>query len=93
MVGFAASMTVTNIGQAEISGWTLRFRLASGQRVNGGWNGKWEQRGAEVSVRDAGFNDAMPPGGAVTLGFVGVLTSGGAQAPPDFTLNGTSCDG
>ena len=92
MIGFAASMSVTNLGQAEISGWTLQFRLAA-VSVSAGWNGEWEQRGSEVSVRDAGFNDAMPPGGTVALGFVGVLTGSGAPAPPEFMLNGTSCDG
>ncbi len=91
-VGFSAQMSVTNAGPAEISGWTLQFQLTDGERVGGGWNGEWEQHGTEVSVRNAGFNDAVPPGGAVTLGFIGVLTSGDALEPPDFTLNGTSCD-
>ena len=44
-------------------------------------------------MRDAGYNDAVPPGGTVTLGYVGMLNGGGAQAPSDFTLNGTSCEG
>jgi serine/threonine-protein kinase len=92
MIGFAASMTVTNLGQAEISGWTLQFRLAAAS-VSAGWNGEWEQRGSEVSVRDAGFNDAVAPGGKVTIGFVGVPTGGSAPAQPEFTLNGRSCDG
>jgi len=93
MIGFAAQLTVTNLGRAQISGWMLRFRLGGGQRVSGGWNGEWEQNGPDVSVRDAGFNDAVPPGGAVTLGFVGVLIGGGAHAPAGFTLNGTACRG
>jgi hypothetical protein len=93
MVGFTAQMTVTNVGQAEISGWTLHFRLADGQHVGNGWNGQWEQQGSDVSVRAAGFNDAVPPGGAVTLGFVGVLTDGTAAEPSSFTLNGISCGG
>jgi serine/threonine-protein kinase len=93
IAGFSAQMTITNIGQAEISGWTLHFRLAGAQRLGGGWNGEWEQHGSDVTVRDAGFNDAVPPGGTVTLGFIGVLKSGVAHDPPSFTLNGTSCNG
>jgi hypothetical protein len=91
MVGFTAQMTVTNVGPAEVSGWTLQFRLADGQRVGSGWNGQWEQHGSEVSVRSAGFNDAVPPGGTVALGFVGVLTDGTTAEPSSFALNGTSC--
>jgi serine/threonine-protein kinase len=92
MMGFAAQMTVTSVGRAQISGWMLRFRLDGGQHLSGGWNGEWEQSGPDVSVRDAGFNDAVPPRGAVTLGFVGALTGGGVHAPSGFMLNGTSCD-
>jgi cellulase/cellobiase CelA1 len=86
-------MTVTNLGHAKIAGWTLRFRLAGGQSVDAGWNGDWSQHGSAVTVRNTWFDRSVPPGGTVTLGFVGPLRSGSANAPANFSLNGASCNG
>ncbi len=48
--GFTAQVTIINTGTAAINGWTLRFDLAAGQNVGGGWNGQWQQDGTSVTV-------------------------------------------
>lgn len=90
-VGFVAQMTITNLSEVPIAGWTVTFSLHRGQHVGGGWNGEWAQHGSRVTVRNVGFNDDVPPGGAVTLGFIGVLNHGHAAPPTQFALNGDAC--
>jgi hypothetical protein len=92
VLGFTAQVTIINTGTAAINGWTLRFDLASGQRVGGGWNGVWQQRGSSVTVRYSDFNQSVPIGGSVTLGFLGTERGNTDATPGKFTVNGSSCD-
>jgi serine/threonine-protein kinase len=89
--GFTAQMSLENRGTVPINGWELRFRLAHGLRVGGGWNGRWSQTGNVVTVRDVPYNATVPPGGTVTLGFLGTAAHGGIAAPTRFTVNGVAC--
>jgi eukaryotic-like serine/threonine-protein kinase len=91
VIGFTAQVTVVNTGTAAINGWTLRFNLVSGQHVGGGWNGQWRQNGSSVTVKDADYNQALPVGGSVTLGFLGTEHGNTEETPGKFTLNGASC--
>jgi eukaryotic-like serine/threonine-protein kinase len=92
VLGFTAQVTVINTGTAAINGWTLRFDLAPGQRVGGGWNGTWQQEGSSVSVSDVSYDESLPVGGSVTLGFLGTQRGNTDALPARFTLNGAACD-
>ncbi|MGW0606211.1 cellulose binding domain-containing protein [Streptomyces sp. NPDC002640] len=91
--GFVASVTVTNLGDTAINGWTLDFAWPSaGQSVQSAWNAKVTGSGTRVHVTDNGQNAVLAPkgGSTATFGFVGA--NEGANPPPTvFTLNGTVC--
>jgi mannan endo-1,4-beta-mannosidase len=88
--GFQGEIVVRNSGAAAVSGWTLVFRFADGQRVANMWGGTPAQDGGTVSVTPASYTSDIAAGGSVSVGFT--ATKGGANsAPTAFTLDGTSC--
>ncbi|GAA0582033.1 rhamnogalacturonan lyase [Paractinoplanes ferrugineus] len=87
--GFGVSVDLTNLGDA-VNGWTLAFAFPGGQTVAQLWNGVVTQTGANVSVKDAGYNAALGTGATTSFGFNG---SGTAATPASFSLNGTACTG
>src|SRR5689334_14088823 len=89
--GFGAAVAVTNLGD-PVSGWTLTFSFPAGQTITQLWNGTSSQSGAAVTVRDAGYNAAIPTGGSASFGFNGSWT-GTNPAPASFVLNGVTCTG
>jgi serine/threonine-protein kinase len=89
--GFTAQVRIINTGTAAINGWTLRFDLENGQHVGGGWNGQWQQDGSSVTVKDAFYDQSLPVGGSVTLGFIGTQHGNTDATPDTFTLNGATC--
>ncbi|BBH70031.1 rhamnogalacturonan lyase [Actinoplanes sp. OR16] len=87
--GFGAAVDVTNLGDA-INGWTLTFALPGGQTISQLWNGVVTQSGADVSVKDAGYNAALATNATTSFGF---NSSGTTATPSSFSLNGTVCTG
>ncbi len=88
--GFTGSVTITNTGTAPVTGWTLGWDYAAGQRVAQGWNGTWTQSGAHVAVAAPSWQPDLAPGASAGTGFNGTFT-GSNPAPTAFTLNGTAC--
>ena len=86
---FQADLTITNSGP-PISGWTLAWSFPNDQQITQIWNGGHTQTGAQVSVRDAGWNGTIATGGTAGFGFTATVGSTNA-APSAFTLNGTAC--
>ena len=82
--GFQAEVTVTNTRSTTLAGWTVTWTLTSGQRITNLWNGTLSTSGSAVTVRNASYNGAVPPGGSTTFGFVasstGVNTAAGTVA-------------
>jgi endo-1,4-beta-xylanase len=91
--GFTANLTITNTGTTAITGWTLSFGYAAGQRLTPpGWSATWAQNGATVTATPLDWNRTLNPnGGNTTIGFNGTLTGSTNPAPTTFTLNGTAC--
>ena len=89
--GFGASVAITNLGD-QVTGWTLAFTFPSGQTVTQLWNGTVTQSGANVSVRDAGYNGSLATNATTSFGFNGAW-SGTNTNPSAFTLNGVACTG
>jgi predicted outer membrane lipoprotein len=91
--GFIGSVTVSNLADTPINGWSLDFTWPSaGQSVQGAWNARVTSDGQRVHVTDNGQNGFLAPGGGstATFGFVGA-NEGANPAPTTFTLNGTVC--
>ena len=90
--GFNAAITMTNNGSTAISPWQLTFSFpASGEAVQGGWDGTWSQSGQTVTVNAASWNSTIPAsGGSVSIGFNGTDT-GQDPAPTALYINGTVC--
>ncbi|HET6532266.1 MAG TPA: cellulose binding domain-containing protein, partial [Actinoplanes sp.] len=87
--GFGVNVDIRNLGD-PITGWTLGFAFPGSQTISQLWNGAHTQSGAQVSVRDAGYNAAIATNGSTSFGFNG---AGSAATPTAFTLNGTACTG
>ena len=83
---------MTNNGSTAISPWQLTFSFpASGEAVQGGWNGTWSQSGQQVTVTAASWNSTIAAnGGTVSIGFNGTDT-GQDPVPTAFYINGTVC--
>ncbi|MBB5800986.1 endo-1,4-beta-xylanase [Saccharothrix ecbatanensis] len=69
--GFQGEVTVRNNSSTAISGWTVKWTLATGQSLNQVWNGTLTANGQDVSVRNANYNGSVAAGGSTSFGFVG----------------------
>ncbi|GIM95383.1 cellulose binding domain-containing protein [Paractinoplanes toevensis] len=87
--GFGAAVDVTNLGD-PIDGWTLTYAFPGDQTISQLWNGVVTQSGANVSVKDAGYNAALATNGTTSFGF---NATGSGATPASFSLNGTACTG
>ncbi|MGC9664963.1 cellulose binding domain-containing protein [Planosporangium sp. 12N6] len=88
--GFQADVRITNKGAQGVNGWSLGWAFPSGQQITQLWNGAYTQTGANVTVRNADYNAAIPAGGSVSFGFNASKTAANAR-PSGYTLNGASC--
>ncbi|MGW0776719.1 PQQ-dependent sugar dehydrogenase [Streptomyces sp. NPDC002835] len=88
--GTTVDLTVTNTGGTTVSGWTLAFPLALGQKVVSDWNTDLTQGSNTIAAANAPYNAAIAPGASITLGYLADHT-GDASPPPRFTLNGDAC--
>lgn len=88
--GFTGNVTIRNTGTTAVTGWTLGFDLGAGQRLAGGWHGRWAQSGRAVTVTDMGWNARITAGESVTVGFSGT-SKAGDPSPAGFRLNEAAC--
>ncbi|WP_307854753.1 cellulose binding domain-containing protein [Micromonospora sp. C31] len=79
--GFQGEVTVRDSGTAPVSGWSVRFAFADGQRISQPWNARLTQSGAEVTAGSTGWNGALTPGARAAFGFL-ASTSGGTTTGP-----------
>lgn len=88
--GFRTDVTIRNTGNAPLSGWTLQWKFANGQKVSEMWNATSKQSGADVSATAMNYNQTIGAGESVLMGFTG--SSGSTNtAPGAFSLNGFPC--
>ncbi|TMR28375.1 cellulose binding domain-containing protein, partial [Actinomadura geliboluensis] len=78
--GFTATVTVTNDGDAPLSGWSADWAFSGDQRVVNGWNATVTQSGSSVHAVNAGYNGAVPAHGSTSFGFQGTGSAPGAPA-------------
>jgi lysophospholipase L1-like esterase len=83
--GFQGEVTVKNTGTAPISGWTVRWTFADGQRINQLWNGAPTTTGSEVTVRNLTWNGSLAPGATTTFGFLASWNGTNSTPSPSCT--------
>ncbi|MGN9838351.1 cellulose binding domain-containing protein [Nonomuraea sp. H19] len=83
--GFQGEVTVKNTGTTTMSGWTVRWTFADGQQISQLWNGTLSANGAEVTVRNVGWNGSLAPGASATFGFL--ASWNGANTAPTPTCS------
>ncbi|MDX2822342.1 cellulase family glycosylhydrolase [Streptomyces ipomoeae] len=88
--GFQGGVKITN-NQAALSGWSLTFDFAGGQKLTQGWNARWSQSGTTVTAASESWNGSLGTGASVTAGFI-ASWSGSNAVPTAFKLNGTTCN-
>jgi glucose/arabinose dehydrogenase len=67
---FQANVTVRNTGTTPTATWTVGWTFQNGQVISQMWGGLPQQSGANVTVRNEGYNGVIPPNGTVTFGFI-----------------------
>ncbi|MGW1464054.1 cellulose binding domain-containing protein [Streptomyces sp. NPDC002308] len=91
--GFVSTVTVRNLSDVPITGWTVDWDWPTGtQTVGSGWNATFHQTGSHVRVTAPdGAGPLAPDGGStVSFGFVGA-NDGPNPDPTVFRLNGAVC--
>jgi len=88
--GFVAQVTITNLGTAPVSGWTLAFSFPGDQRITSAWNATVSQTGAAVTARSMSYNTVIAPGASTSFGFMGTWAASDAS-PTAFSLNQAGC--
>ena len=79
--GFQAEVTVR--ATTALSGWTVRWNLASGQSIVSLWNGTSTTSGSSVSVRNVDWNRVLAANGTASFGF----TANGTSSTPALTCS------
>jgi hypothetical protein len=89
---FQINMRITNTGSVPINRWELKFSFANGQTLDGGWNGDFVQDDRKVTVDNANWNSAIPPGGSQDgIGFNAAVPGGTNARPAALNINTTNC--
>jgi len=87
--GFTAEVEITNLGDHPINSWELEFEIE--QEISSFWNAELINReGNHYTVKHAGWNQSIPPGGSVTFGFSATPGKLETITPSHLTLNGIS---
>ncbi|MDI6099324.1 cellulase family glycosylhydrolase [Actinoplanes sp. NEAU-A12] len=66
--GFQGTVTV-KAGTAAITGWTVAWTWADGQRITNSWNAAVTASGNTVTARNAGYNGTLAAGAEASWGF------------------------
>jgi Animal haem peroxidase/Cellulose binding domain len=89
---FQINMKITNTGSTPINRWQLKFSYANGQTIDMGWNGDFVQEDRKVTVNNATWNGAIPPGGSLDgVGFNGSVPGAANARPAALNVNTTNC--
>ncbi|MFG2126374.1 cellulase family glycosylhydrolase [Streptomyces sp. NPDC048751] len=88
--GFQGAVKITN-NAAALSGWSLGFDFAGGQKLTQGWGAKWSQSGTTVTASNESWNGSLGTGASVSGGFVASKSTAN-PVPTSFRLNGTPCN-
>jgi cellulase/cellobiase CelA1 len=88
--GFTSYLEITNIGDAPLLGWTLKFQLRTGQSLDHGWNANFSETNGAVTGTHLEWNKNVAAKAMITIGFRG-NGPGEAGEPTTFTVNELAC--
>jgi hypothetical protein len=89
---FQINMRITNTGSVPFNRWELKFSFPNGQTIDGGWNGDFVQDDRKVTVDNATWNGAIPPGGSLDgVGFNATVPGAANARPTAVNVNTTNC--
>jgi hypothetical protein len=91
---FKANLTIKNTTNTAINGWTLKFELAQGQKVQNTLGLETTQSGSNGmnwTGKNGFANGHINANGSVTATFTASWDGLVNQKPPNFTLNGNRC--
>ncbi|MDW5325690.1 cellulase family glycosylhydrolase [Plantactinospora sp. KLBMP9567] len=80
--GFQGDVRVT-AGSSAVSGWTVTWTFANGQRVSQAWNATVTSSGSSVTARNVSYNGSLAAGASTTFGFLGSWT--GTNSAPTLS--------
>lgn len=90
--GFAAKVTITNLGDDPWGFWELKYAYAGNERLVTGWNGVWSRDGQNITVRNDSWNGVVGPGKSVEPNASFLYTAPPPHAfPVVFNVNGVTC--
>ena len=81
--GFSATVTVSNSGSADVSGWT--GTLATTSTLSGWWGVSTSSGVSPYALSAASYNATIPAGGQISFGFNGDTSN---PAAPTLVING-----
>jgi hypothetical protein len=89
---FNGTVTISNTGTTTLTGWTLTWNFANGQKLSSTQNATAKQSGTTVTLTNLSSNGTIPPGGSTTgIGFTASWNKTTNAAPTSFAVNGVSC--
>ncbi|MFG1805956.1 cellulose binding domain-containing protein [Streptomyces sp. NPDC049040] len=88
--GYTGQYEISNSTGSTLDGWTLTFQLPAGTTISSLWNGTYTVSGQTVTVKPAGWNSSIAPGGTADIGFVASAT-GSAGDPVGCLINNAKC--
>ena len=68
--GFQGEVTV-GAPTTPVSNWMVHFSFPNGQTITQSWNGRHTVSGTTVMLSPEAWTSSIPPGGSVTVGFLG----------------------
>jgi mannan endo-1,4-beta-mannosidase len=72
--GFQGNVTVT-AGSAAVTGWTVTWTWANGQRMTNSWNAATSTSGSTVTARNMPYNGSLGAGASTSFGFTASRTA------------------
>ncbi|GAA4918667.1 cellulose binding domain-containing protein [Streptomyces coeruleoprunus] len=88
--GFQTDVTVKNTGSTAWNSWEAGWTFPDGQEITQIWNAAATRNGADVTVRNVGWNATVQPLGTLAFGFTGSW-SGSNRPPTVIKLGGAPC--
>lgn len=90
--GFVVNITITNVCDDPVDGWTLELTLPPGHEMSSGWSAVWTPTSTGVVAENLPWNAVIGPGQSISIGFAGTW-SGQFQGLLGCLINGAPCDG
>jgi cellulase/cellobiase CelA1 len=83
--GWVATVTVRNTGSEALDAWHVSWDWAGNERIQALWNAVEQSGTADVTIGNASYNGALPPGGATAFGLLVATSAAPVALTPSCT--------